>query len=59
MVTRKIDNVTYEKIVKELCPTIPSDEIVIDDMSHEFAFLFRLIMLNLPNFEVEIQLVSF
>jgi len=59
MVTKKFDNATYERIVRELCPSIPSDEIAIDDMSLEFSFVFRLIMLNLPNFEVEIQLVSF
>jgi len=59
MMTKKFDMALYEKIVKELCPTIPSDEIVSEDVSLEFTFVFRLIMLNLPNFEVEIQLVCF
>ncbi len=57
--TRKIDHALYERIVKEFCPNTSLDDLMSEDLNHEFTFVFRLLMLNIPNFEIEIQLVSF
>jgi hypothetical protein len=57
--TRKIDHAFYERIVKEFCPNNSLEDMMSEDLIHEFTFVFRLLMLNIPNFEVEIQLISF
>ena len=54
MLTRKFDMGIYEKIMRELCPNSSLDDFDAEDLTHEFTFAFRLLMLNLPNFEVEI-----
>ncbi len=50
---------THDKILRTLCPNIPPDEIMTDESSHEFTFVFRLITLNLPSFEVELTMINF
>ena len=57
--TRRIDHALFERIVKEFCPNNSLEDMMSEDLNHEFTFIFRLLMLNIPNFEVEIQLISF
>jgi hypothetical protein len=66
--TRKFDIGIYEKVVNELCPSHLSEkkvermsdlldgEMIEEELTHEFTFMFRLLTLNLPNFELEVQL---
>jgi hypothetical protein len=49
----------HEKILKALCPNISSEDLFIEEASLEFTFVFRLITLNLPSFEVELTMLNF
>ena len=57
--TRRIDNTQQERFVKEFCTNSSLEDNMTEDLNHEFTFIFRLLMLNIPNFEVEIQLINF
>lgn len=49
----------YDKVLRALCPNIPPDEMINDEANYEFTFVFRLIALNMPNFEVELTMLNY